>query len=90
MGDMATPAGAALQRLRRRAEIRRQAGRPSGRPGETSLPDWYGMRGNEYYCGLIARQIRQRALMRGQTDAARAEALAIADMIETGDFDWMV
>ena len=79
---------AAMERMRARyADAERLAARSRR---AVPLPVWYEQEGNAYFCSLIARQIRTRAHMRGQTDAARGEALAIADMIETGDFDWLV
>lgn len=74
----AEAAAAAMERLRARG-LRSFA-----------LPQWFERGDHAYFCGLIARQIRMRAHMRGQTDAARNEALAIADMIEAGDFDWLM
>ena len=82
MSEVDDRISAALRRMRDR--------QAKGRDQSVALPDWYAQRDNSYFCGLIARQIRQRAHTRGQTDAARNEALAIADMIETGDFDWLV
>lgn len=82
MNEVNARIDAALRRMR----DREAKGRDTGK----ALPEWYARDNNAYFCGLIARQIRQRAIAPGLVDAARREAMAIAEMIETGEFDWLV
>jgi hypothetical protein len=56
-----------------------------------SLPEWFEDRDNAYFCGLIARQLRTRAVQqRACGQAAQAiEAECIAAIVEAGDFHWL-
>jgi len=60
-------------------------------PRELSLPQWFATGDASYFCGLIARQLRQRAIAHRAAEkfAAAKEADAAADIIEDGRFDWL-
>ena len=60
-------------------------------PGIISLPEWWAQGSNQYFCGLIARQLRCRAdcHRRAGDHLEAAEADAIAAIVEAGEFDWL-
>jgi hypothetical protein len=70
------------------AEAARRGYRP---PRELSLPQWYRSGDNRYFCGLIARQLRGRAMQLTEAGnlAGAAQCEAAAEIIEEGRFDWL-
>src|SRR5580765_8409581 len=60
-------------------------------PRALALPQWYLMGDAAYFCGLIARQLRGRAMKHREAgnEPAAAEAETAADIIAEGRFDWL-